>query len=114
MTVQELKTRMNRIQWQVPDEYLTRILEFAERRKITDKLLKWLTYLNDYAGDRSQGCQVYRDVFPSFGFTMLDKAGARWFNGGMIYYGPGDSGVGAPQYSVRIGTDLEEDWSINT
>ena len=38
---------------------------------------------------------------------------ARWFNGGLIYYGKGDSGVGEPQLSVRIG-DTSEGWSIHT
>ena len=114
MTVEELKKHLSRIQWQTPAGYLEKVLEFAERRQITDKLVRRLEYLNNYAGDRSQGCRVYKDAFPSFGFDMLDREGGCWFNGGCIYYGPGETGVGGPQFSVRIGSDLDEDWSINT
>jgi hypothetical protein len=37
-----------------------------------------------------------------------------YMNGGMIYYGPGDNGVGGPQFSVRSGSEKDEDWSVNT
>ena len=44
---------------------------------------------------------------------MLDAAGKFWFNGGLIYHGKGDSGVGEPALAVRIG-ELDESWSIHT
>lgn len=96
---------------------LQEILDFLEKRnepELTEKFLARMKYLNDYAGERSQGCTLRRDYAPfSFAFVMLRQDGESWFNGGMIYHGPGESGAGAPAYSVRIG-DRPEDWSIHT
>lgn len=44
----------------------------------------------------------------------IQKEYKRWFNGGLIYYGPQENGVGDPQYSVRIGDTSQAGWSINT
>lgn len=37
-----------------------------------------------------------------------------WFNGGLIFHGAGDSGVGAPTFSVRLGNCSRAGWSVNS
>ena len=37
-----------------------------------------------------------------------------WFNGGLIYFSSGDSGVGLPQLSVRIGDTSKSGWDVHT
>jgi hypothetical protein len=53
----------------------------------------------------------------SFLFQTYRETESGWvgsYNGGLIYYGAGDTGVSAPTFSCRIGSDLPEGWSINT
>jgi len=85
--------------------------------------LKWcLDYLAKYAdheGDGLTRCWLYKDFAPrSFAFVMerKDKEGTyqRWFNGGLIFHGELDSGVGAPTFSVRLGDTSKSGWSIHT
>lgn len=96
-------------------EYMKNVLDFAKKRGILGDFMQRLQYLNDYAGDRSKGCQLSKDFAPfSFNIVMLDAKGGRWWNGGLIYYGKGDTGVEAPQLSVRIDSDLKEGWNINS
>lgn len=116
MKTQEIKAKFPRLEFDASGtERLQEILVFLEKRKeLEPRFMKRLQYLNDYAGDRSQGCRLYKDFSPlSFEIVMLDAKGGRWFNGGLIYHGRGDDGVGGPSYSVRLG-DLDEDWSIHT
>lgn len=91
----------------LPDGYLDEVLAFAARRGLTDQLMGCFERL-DQAHSR-----LFTDYAPhSFLFEeFLDKPPT--IHGGLIYYGPGDSGVGAPQFSVRIG-DTSEGWSIHT
>jgi hypothetical protein len=106
------------------EEHLAKVREFAKIRGIEEKLQQRLDYLDTYAEGDERGltrCDLYADGDYSFYFRMLKRqpdglmpgSYAYWFNGGMIYYGPGDTGVGAPQYSVRLGA-TDEDWTINT
>lgn len=53
----------------------------------------------------------FKDYGPGWGW--IEENYDRWLNGGLIFYGDGDSGVGGPQFSVRIGS-TEAGWSINT
>ena len=93
---------------------------FAERRGLTEKLQVRLDWLGDYAchGDTGKTkCILYRDFAPySFEFVMLirNKKGEyeRWFNGGLIYFGKGDTGVDT-QLSVRF-DNSGEDFEIHT
>jgi hypothetical protein len=109
------------------EEHLDKVIEFAEKRGIVDKLADAMEYLDKYAehGDRGKTkCVLMSDFAPySFYFLMQRRfAGTdhydTWFNGGCIYYGPGDTGVGLPQLSVRLeaatGGDSREEWSIHT
>lgn len=118
MTIEEFKAQFPRIL--LPEghpataEKLAKCLDFAERRGILEKFLNRIKYLNGYAGERSKGCCLFSDFSPfSFEFLVLDSEGNDWFNGGLVYFGAGESGVSGPQYSVRIG-DTSEDWSIHT
>jgi len=118
ITVEEVQKKYPRLDFQAGGERrLQEVVDFLNRRNDEDlskKFFDRLEYLNGYAGDRSKGCRLYHDLAPlSFGFTMLDANGAWWFNGGLIHHGAGDTGVGAPSFSVRLTGD-EEDWSIHT
>jgi len=60
---------------------------------------------------------LYSDSAPmSLYFTVHNEVTGEFkFNGGIIYYKKGDTGVGGPQYSVRLdGTDREHDWQVHT
>lgn len=105
-----------RLQIDSPDfDYVNSVVEFAKRRGLLLELQEQLTYLNGYAQERSKGCRVWKDFAPySFSFLMLDAQGKSWFNGGLIYFGKGDTGVDGPQYSVRLGDSYEEGWSVHT
>lgn len=103
------------------DGRLEEARKFADSRGIREKLEKRLEYLDKYACQedcQKTKCCLYRDFAPnSFYFVMeikkKDGQYERWFNGGLIYYGKGDSGVSDPQFSVRIG-ETDEDWLVNT
>lgn len=108
---------------------LQQALKFAEQRNLLEQLLERLKYLDTYANrhgcsyDQTTGkntrCRLYKDFAPySFAFFMdrresVDADWQTWFNGGLIYHGQGDSGVGAPTLSVRIG-DSSEGWFVHT
>ena len=97
-------------------EHLLRVLQFAVRVGAADKLIDRLTYLNEYA-DGNCICQLYQDWAPhSFGFVMERPDGTRWFNGGLIYFGPEQPPDGsAPALTVGIGIDSSQhSWSIHT
>ena len=95
------------------EEHLSKVKAFAEQRGLVKQLQDKLDYLDTYAGREATECFLYQDFAPySFEFVMM-KGNERWFNGGCIYFGAGDNGVGEPQFSVRIG-DSSEGWSIHT
>lgn len=96
-------------------DYVNSVVEFAKRRGLLPLLQERLSYLNGYAQERSKGCRIWKDFAPySFSFLMLDAQGKGWFNGGLIYFGKGDTGVDGPQFSVRLGDTSEEGWSVHT
>jgi hypothetical protein len=110
----ELKARFKRLDFGNCAEHVMQALAFAKERGIHQSLMDKLDYLNGYAGERSAGCILSKDFAPySFGFCILDANSKPWFHGGLIFHGQGDSGVGAPTLSVRIG-ELDESWSIHT
>ena len=96
------------------------VLEFARSVGAEKQLQDQLEYLRDYR-DESTRCHLYHDFAKhSFGFTMnrLSESGeeSRWFNGGLIYSGPGLPLDGsAPQLTVGIGLDSRQhQWSVHT
>jgi len=44
----------------------------------------------------------------------LDEHYAFYMNGGCIFFGPNESGFGAPQFSVQLTPSAEANWSIHT
>lgn len=104
------------------EEHLNKVKEFAERTNQTESLQQQLEYLGTYACHKNPDdtkCELYQDFSPwSFYFVMMKKqidgSYARWFNGGCLYYGPGENGVGFPQLSVRLGDCSKSGWSIHT
>jgi hypothetical protein len=102
------------------EEHLAAVRAFAESRGLSEKLQEKLDYLDTYAEGDDRGrtrCMLFAEAPYSFYFVMEcrrpDGTYAMWFNGGLIYFGEGDTGVGAPQFSVRIGT-TEEGWEVHT
>lgn len=98
--------------------HMAETMEFAKKRGIVGKLTHRLRYLNGYAGNGLSKVRLGKDTTfgftPSFSFMMFDAEGSQWFNGGLIYHASGSSGVSAPEFSVRIGADLKEDWEVHT
>lgn len=101
------------------EEHLAAVRKFADERGLRPELERWLKYLDEYAGRHRTRCRLMTDSAPHSFYFIMQRLAADgstwhdWFSGGCVYYGRGDSGVGAPQFSVRLG-DLEEGWSINT
>lgn len=65
-----------------------------------------LAYLEHFRDDTCV-VELRADFAPySFDFTLWgpEEDGQRsvWLSGGLIYFGPGESGVGGPQYSVDL------------
>jgi len=95
---------------------------FAERMDKFNQLKEQLDYLDTYADHENKGltkCVLGKDWAPySFAFTMMKRDAngeyRYWFNGGLIFYDVGDTGVGEPQLSVRIGDTSESGWNVNT
>ena len=98
-------------------KYHEQILEFAKRNGLEQQLQSRLTYLETYGCNEKTRCRLFRDFAPySYYFVMEKMEGdeyIKWFNGGLIYFGDGDSGSGDPQYTVRLG-DNKAGWSIHT
>lgn len=97
-------------------EHFVKVLQFALANKATVKLIERLDYLAHY-GDGANVCHLHRDWAPnSFGFAMMRPDGSVWFNGGLIYSGPGQPLDGsAPALTVGIGIDSSvHGWSVHT
>lgn len=100
------------------DGYLDEVKAFAERAGKTEQLQKQLDYLANYSQSETR-CLLFRDFAPmSFYFEIQRRSDAatleRWFNGGLIFFNKGDTGVGSPQFSVRAGDSLPCGWSVHT
>lgn len=125
-------------------QYLEDVRAFADRRgpEIRAKLEAQITRLEEYGGtkdgvlvDPSRFVVVLSSDRAPFSFNISwysrkvdmavpiekfadDKTRSAFYNyfmnGGLIYYGPGESGVSGPQFSVRSGSESDEDWTINT
>lgn len=97
-------------------KHLIEVMDFATKVGAMDKLLDKLRYLAEY-GDGSNICELYGDwAANSFAFGMNRPDGTRWFNGGLIYSGPGQPLDGsAPALTVGIGIDSSvHGWSVHT
>lgn len=125
-------------------KYLEEVRAFADSRgpEIRAKLEEKIKYLEEYGGTK-EGVLVDPSRFVvvlssdrspnSFNVSWYlrkvdhavpiekfidDKTRSAFYNyfmnGGLIYYGPKESGVGGPQFSVRSGSESDEDWTVNT
>jgi hypothetical protein len=102
-------------------EHMTKVLRFAVQVGATEQFVQRLEYLATYAQPHTDtSCELYTDWAPfSFGFVMSRRSGGtweRWFNGGMIYEGPGqpaDGSMPALTVSLRPRRRLH-DWGVHT
>ena len=103
-------------------EHFNKVKAFAESTNRMEQLQEKLDYLDTYADHERKGltkCILGYDFAPySFSFLMMKKDDSGeyqpWFNGGLVFFDAGDSGVGLPQLSVRIGDTSESEWNIHT
>lgn len=110
-------------------EYYDQVLAWAKENNLWDNeeansdLKSRLEWLGEYADHDKNGrtkCVLFEDWAPySFSFTMYVRDSPEeeyryWFNGGLILHGAGSSGVGAPEFSVRIGDASRAGWSVHT
>ena len=102
------------IDFKAPDHFL-QVLKFAASVGAADKLIERLDYLANYAGGDNM-CELYNDWAPhSFEFVMKRPDGSRWFNGGLIYSGPGQQLDGsAPALTVSLSQQQGHGWSVHT
>ena len=107
-------------------KYLEEVREFAKIKGLTKNFEEKLNYLRTYACTLENDvvdlmltkCILDKDWSPnSFRFTMQrrDQNGdyQTWFNGGLIFYDAGDTGVDK-QLSVRTGCTKKSEWNIHT
>ena len=115
MTTQEFKERFKTADLsRVADTYMEKVLTFAEKRGLLENLQKKFGQMA-FPTFFGKPCttRVSKDFSP-YSFYFETYVGDRLvLSGGLIYYGPGESGVDAPQLSVRIG-DLTEGWEVHT
>lgn len=104
------------------EEHLAKTKEFAKKVGKMDNLQQRLDYLANYACPENDPehtkCELMHDFAPhSFYFNMLVKKKdtgeyVHWFNGGLIWHGPGSSGGSYPTLSVNLGPN--DGWSVHT
>jgi hypothetical protein len=111
-------------------DYFAEVVKFAAEVDAVGELLSALTRLSDYAKGNEEietQCVIYRDFAPySFAFLMKRREVASddpeykpWFNGGLIYSGPGlpSDGCG-PSFTVSLDDDAASGrthkWSTHT
>ena len=103
------------IEFKDPEHFL-QVLQFAAQNDCAKQLADKLEYLAQY-GDGNNLCEIHRDHAPnSFAFLMRHPDGRVWFNGGLIYSGPGQPLDGsAPALTVSLEpTGHEHKWSVHT
>ncbi len=97
-----------------PDHFLE-VVKFAISVGALDKFQERIDYLNTYA-DGYCNCHLAKDSAPnSFDFVMFKDDGTRWFNGGLIYSGPGQPMDGsAPAFTVSLTQSKGHSWGVHT
>jgi ABC-type Fe3+-citrate transport system substrate-binding protein len=102
-------------------EYLDKVKAFAKSIGKEAEFQEKLDYFEKltWFGVEAK-TSLYKDSSPySFSFTVRAKNRITdqydaVMNGGLIYYGPYESGSGAPQFSVSLDTSNEARWEIHT
>lgn len=105
------------IEFKDPEHFLS-VLMWAAENDCAKQLVDKLEYLATY-GNGDNHVEIYRDwgrTPHSFEFLMLHPDKTRWFNGGLIYSGPGQPLDGsAPAFTVSLSkTGHEHNWSVHT
>jgi hypothetical protein len=102
------------------EDHLEAVRAFAHAHDCETALQDKLDYLSNY-GEGKNICTLFHDFAPnSFQFLMAHPDGSRWFNGGLIYSGPGQPLDGSfPALTVNISclngrTDRAHRWSVHT
>lgn len=97
------------------EEYFNQVRTWATEHGCIDKFADRLDYLATYGGPDTT-CYLYRDFAPNSFEFVVEKDGKRWFNGGLIYSGPGQPLNGSfPAFTVSLGpSGREHGWSIHT
>lgn len=101
---------------------LKETLLFARERGLSKQFRERLQYLSTYAENDEKDstlCVLYNDWAPhSFRFTVKrrqpDGSFKARMSGAFIFHDAGDSGVGQPTLSVRVGDSSRAEWSIHT
>lgn len=102
-------------------EHLDEVKVFAEKIGKLEQLQSKLDWLDNFGDRESTRVELRSDIGGGLSFVFdvygrdprtgfIDKFR---FNGGLIFYDKGDSGVGAPQFSVRLDSS-ECGWEIHT
>ena len=114
MTVEELKARFPKVHFEMSDDYLAKVLAFAESRGLRDQLMEQIGYaaFEEFFGEKAE-CWLFSESPYSF-YVELRVNGKVGMNAGLIYFGAGDTGVGAPQFSCRLGDTTKEGWEIHS
>jgi hypothetical protein len=104
-------------------ERLEEVRKYAAERGITERLEEKLAYLGGFACPEDDPgktrCEIFADFAPhSFAFNMYTRRGdgdyVLWFNGGLIYTGPGQPlDGGFPALTVSL-VAQGEGWSVHT
>ena len=103
------------IDFKAPEHFLA-VLSWAAANNCAKQLVDKLEYLATY-GNGDNHVEIHYDSTPhSFEFLMLHPDKTRWFNGGLIYSGPGQPLNGsAPAFTVSLSpTGHEHNWSVHT
>jgi hypothetical protein len=97
-------------------EHFAEVTQFALDNGCLLKLAERLDYLTTYGGGGNI-CHLHKDFAPnSFEFLMCRPDGSSWFNGGLIYSGPGQPADGSfPSLTVSLDNDSSKHaWGVHT
>jgi len=95
-------------------EHLAAVRAFADARGLREQLEDKLTWLEKFR-DGTCECVLYPDFSNHSFYWELFAPGTkeRMMNGGLLWYEYGDTGVGSPQFSVRLNAS-KSGWEIHT
>lgn len=104
-------------------EYFDSVVQKCKERGLYEAFERDLQYLREY-GERvgeppRYEVHLFSDFAPlsfivHFHRRMPDGTFKYAFNGGFIFYGPGENGVSGPQFSVSMSGTPRPCWELNT
>jgi len=112
------------------ETHMAKVTALAAHLGLTAQLQSRFDYLASYANGpgclhpspdgTGTRCRLFSDAVDPYSFEFLMETkqpnGTHdcWFRGGLIFHSAGDTGAGAPTYSVRVTDDLRAGWSVHT